>query len=316
MNNFVGIDISKEYFDADLNGKVIKYQNNKNGFQKFVKELSANTNCFMESTSTYCYKLAEYLIESGHTAFIVNPLSVKCFARMRLNKTKTDRIDAKLLTDFGRINIDDLQPYQFASQSLQSAKQAETVIEQLIKQKTALGNQIEALEHLAKPDKEVISTLKEVVKTLEQKIKKLKSKIEKDIKKEHSQMLSNLTSIKGIGNRTGCYLISLTKGFSNFENAKQLASYLGCCPRIIESGSSVRPKNRLCKMGFADARTLLYVCALSASRTNNACKRLYIRLIAKGKPKKMALLAVVNKLIHQIFAIISKNEKFENCYSY
>lgn len=312
MCNISGIDISKAWFDADLNGKVERFDNNDKDITKFIKKLPEKSLCFMESTSTYCYKLAKKLIDAGHVAYIVNPLSVKNFARMRLMKTKSDRIDAKLLTDFGKINKDDFKPYQFASEDMQSARQAETVLEQLIKQKTAWINQIEALKQLPKPDKEIMSTIEGLVKILEQKIKKLEEKITKHVKQEQPEMLAQLTSIKGIGNKTACFLIALTNAFSSFDSAKQLASYLGCCPRIIQSGSSVRPKNRLCKMGLAEARTKLYLCALSAIRCNIACKNLYERLIAKGKAPKSALLAVANKLIHQIFGIISKNEYFDN----
>jgi len=312
MSSIVGIDISKEYFDADLNSKVERFDNNKKGIAKFIKKLPENSLCFMESTSTYCYKLAQELIENGHVAYVVNPLSVKNFARMRLMKTKTDRIDAKLLTDYGKINKDDLKPYHFASEGIEAAKQTQTVIDQLTKQKTALGNQLEALQQYPKPDKEIISTLQGLIKTLGQEIKHLQDKIEKHVKEDHSQLLTQLTSINGIGKRTACYLIAITNGFDTFYSPKQLASYLGCCPRIIQSGSSVRPKNRLCKMGLKGARTLLYMCALSAIKCNSACKNLYDRLVAKGKAKKVALLAVANKLIHQIFGIISKNEFFNN----
>jgi transposase len=312
MNNFAGIDISKAWFDAELNGKINRFDNDLKSIKKFSKNLPINTLCFMESTGNYCYQLANQLIEDGHVVYIVNPLSVKCFARMKLMKTKSDRIDAKLLTEYGKINKDDLKPYQFASEDMQSARQAETVIEQLTKQKTAWINQIEALRQLPNPDKEIISTVQGLIKILEQNIKKLEEKITKHVKEEQPEMLAQITSIKGIGNKTACFLIALTNAFSSFDNAKQLASYLGCCPRIIQSGSSVRPKNRLCKMGLAGARTRLYLCALSAIRCNIACKNLYDRLIAKGKAPKSALLAVANKLIHQIFGIISKNEFFDN----
>jgi transposase len=312
MNNIFGIDISKSWFDADLNGKVERFDNDDQGITNFVKKLSVKSLCFMESTSTYCYKLAKRIIDAGHVVYIVNPLSVKNFARMRLLKTKSDRIDAKLLTEYGRINKDDLIPYTFPSECIQSARQAETVIEQLTKQKTALLNQIEALKQLPNPDKEVLKSLYHIINILEQNIKQLNDKVEKDVQKEHPQILQQVTSIKGIGKRTACYLIAITNGFVSFDNAKQLASYFGCCPRIIQSGSSVKPKNRLCKIGFAGARKLLYLCALSAVRCNTACKNLYKRLISKGKAVKSALMSVANKLIHQLFAIVKKGEIFDN----
>lgn len=313
-NNIIGIDISKSWFDVDLNGGVKRFANDKQGINKCVKELSAGSCCFMESTSTYGYKLAAALQGMGHTVYIVNPLSVKNFARMKLMKVKSDKIDAKLLTEYGKVNIKDIKPYEFASEDIQSSKQSEAVIEQLIKQKTALQNQEEAIKQWPKPDKGVLRSLERVINQLEQEIKKLKAKIEEHITREDPEMLKEITSVKGVGKRTACYLIAHTNGFKGFGSAKKVSSYFGCTPGIIESGSSVKQRGRLNKIGFAGARKLLYVCALSAIRCNIACKSLYNRLIAKGKPVKSALMAVANKLIHQIYAVITKRELFDNNY--
>ena len=106
-------------------------------------------------------------------------------------------------------------------------------------------------------------------------------------------------------------LIVLSGGFTKFENAKQLCSYIGLSPRIFESGTSVRGKSRICKMGMSRIRAMLYVCAWSAKKCNKACKEFYNRLIEKGKPKKVALIAVANKLLKQAFAIA----KSDNYYS-
>ena len=85
---------------------------------------------------------------------------------------------------------------------------------------------------------------------------------------------------------------------------------MGISPRIFESGSSIRGKTKVCKMGMSRIRALLYVCAWSAKRCNKACKDLYDRLLKKGKAKKQALIAVANKLLKQAFAIAINNEKY------
>lgn len=98
------------------------------------------------------------------------------------------------------------------------------------------------------------------------------------------------------------------RGFSNY---RQLSSYFGLCPRIYASGTSVRGKARICKMGQARMRQMLYVCAWSAMRYNKACAELAERLSEQGKPKKLILVAVANKLLKQSFAII-KNDTYYN----
>ncbi len=117
-----------------------------------------------------------------------------------------------------------------------------------------------------------------------------------------------LQSIPGLGKRTSMSLIIVSGGFTRFENAKQLAAYVGLCPRIFESGTSVKGRSRICKMGMSKVRKLLYLCAMRAIRANKTCKEMYERLKEKGKSGKLALVAVANKLLRQAFAVgVGKN---------
>jgi transposase len=123
-------------------------------------------------------------------------------------------------------------------------------------------------------------------------------------------MYDQLQSIPGLGRKTALFLIVITGGFRKFENHKQLASYIGISPRIFESGTSVKGRAKICKMGMSKIRAMLYVCAWSAKKCNKACKELYDRLVENGKSKKLAFIAVVNKLIKQAFAIATKKEYY------
>ncbi|MFA6570223.1 MAG: IS110 family transposase [Bacteroidota bacterium] len=314
MQTIVGIDISKKYFDADINGKVCRYDNDHKSFKKIIKHLPANSHCIMESTSTYGNKLAYALHEAGHIVYIVNPLQVSSYAKMRLSKVKTDKSDAKLITEFAKVNLQDLRPYDFPDKSILSAKQIETVLSQLKTQRTALSNQLEALKQNNFVSEASEKVLTETMQYFDVQIAKLEKHEKDQIDKQHKEMREKITSISGIGNSTACMMISMTNGFSNFSSAKQLSSYFGCCPRVRQSGSSIRNRGTISKIGMSQARTRLYMCAMSAKKYNRTCKELFDRLRAKGKPFKSALLAVVNKLIRQIYAVISKNEVFDNNY--
>lgn len=314
MLTVIGIDISKKYFDADINSKVYRYDNDHKSFKKIIKHLPANSHCVMESTSTYGNKLAYALHEAGHIVYIVNPLQVSSFAKMKLSKVKTDKSDAKLITDFAKANLEDLKPYNFPDKNILSAKQIETVISQLKTQRTALSNQLEALQQNQFVSETTKNVLIETMKYLDSQILKLEKQERDHIDKQHKEMRQKITSIKGIGDSTACMMISLTNAFKDFSDARQLSSYFGCCPRVRQSGSSVKGRGSISKIGLSQARSRLYMCAMSAKKYNKTCKELYERLRAKGKPFKVALLAVVNKLIRQIYAIISKNEVFDNFY--
>lgn len=314
MQTIVGIDISKKYFDADINGRVIRFDNDHKSFKKLLKHLPAKSHCVMESTSTYGNKLGHALYEAGHIVYIVNPLQVSSFAKMKLSKVKTDKSDAKLITEFAKVNLNDLRPYDFPSEDIQSAKQIETVLSQLKTQRTALRNQLEALNQYYFKAVEAESSLKTLILQLDREITKLEQQEKDHIDKQNKEMRQNITTIPGIGDSTACMMIAETNGFTNFKSAKQLSSYFGCCPRIRQSGSSVKGRGTISKIGLSNVRTKLYMCGLTAIKYNQSCKDLYERLRAKGKPFKVAMLAVANKLIRQIYAVISKNVIFVNNY--
>lgn len=103
--------------------------------------------------------------------------------------------------------------------------------------------------------------------------------------------------------KTILFLIVITDGFTKFENASQLCSYAGITPIERTSGSSVRGRSRISKVGNKRLRNLLFMCSFTACQHNKACKDQYERIVNKGKSKKLALLAVSNKLLRQAFAI-------------
>src|SRR5690606_21682579 len=88
---------------------------------------------------------------------------------------------------------------------------------------------------------------------------------------------------------------------------KQLISYAGLSPTVFYSGSSIKGRVKICKQGGKQLRNILYMCALNAKKTNSHCKVLYDRLVAKGKNKKAAIIAVCNKLLKIVFGVI-KNQ--------
>lgn len=156
---------------------------------------------------------------------------------------------------------------------------------------------------MGKPSKVVYSSLKRNLRHLDKEIKVIEDRLLEMVKKDQQEQLTLLKSIPGMGVKTALFLIVVTDGFNKFENSKQLCSYVGITPTIRQSGSSVRGKSRISKVGNRKLRNLLFLCAFSACKHNKGCKELYERIIAKGKSKKLALIAVSNKLLKQAFAI-------------
>ena len=189
------------------------------------------------------------------------------------------------------------------------------LLQQLQKQHPALLCQREAFTAGGMMDREVKQFLQKSIAHLDKQITRLENRMEVIIEEYQGQMADNITTIPGIGKKIAIVLMVLSDCFQKFSSYKQLSAYVGLSPRIYESGTSVKGKAKICKMGMSRIRALLYVCARSASRYNKACKELYERLTAAGKPEKLALVAVANKLIKQVFAIATSNTQYKENYS-
>ncbi len=169
-------------------------------------------------------------------------------------------------------------------------------------------------ETLGIPSPFVYRSLKRDLKHLKKEIKAIEGRLLELVKGDQQEQLTLLKSIPGMGEKTAWFLIVSTEGFSKFERAGQLCSYVGITPTIRESGSSVRGRSRISKVGNKKLRNLLFLCAFSASKYNKAYKEIYHRIVAKGKSKKLALIAVANKLLKQAFTIAKSGRPYDEDY--
>ena len=312
--NYIGIDISKLTFDvAILNEKEKynhhKFSNDEDGFEKLIQFLNRESDvCVMEASGPYYLKLATYLSDNKISVSVVNPLVIRRFSQMRMSRTKTDKKDAKIIADYGRVETPDL--WKPEEDYILELRQMQAYTEQLNKSRTGFLRQQEAFKQNPINAVAMNESLQNMIDTLERELAIIEFKMIELVSQHHQKLFEQLTSIPGIGRKTAMQLIVISGGFTKFENAKQLCSYIGLSPRIFESGTSVKGKSRICKMGMSRIRAMLYVCSWTAKKNNKACKELYDRLVERGKPKKLALIAVVNKLLKQAFTIATKNEYY------
>lgn len=313
-NNYVGIDISKLTFDvaicnSESKYKYFKFANKHEGFILFLNLLKESESiCVMEASGPYYLKLATFLSENGIDVCVINPLIIRRFSQMRMSRAKTDKKDAMLIAEYGKTENPSL--WQPEADYVLELKQMQAYLEQLNKNRTGFIVQREAFNQNPIKSEILEKSINSVLETIEQEIKQIEKRMELIIKIHHQEMFNQLKSIPGIGAKTSLFLIVISGGFSKFNSHKQLASYVGISPRIFESGTSVKGRSKICKMGMSKIRAMLYVCAWSAKRCNKSCKELYDRLVEKGKSKKLALIAVVNKLLKQAFAIATKKEYY------
>jgi transposase len=312
-NQIYGVDISKDVFDvSNSEGKHFQFKNNGLGFKSFLKDLSNEDLVVMEATGYYHYRLAQFLYEKGMKVSVVNPLSVKRFIQMKLSKIKTDKSDAKAICEYAKAN--EVPLYTARDKNQAEALQLLRLIDIYTKQSTALKNKLHGEKVLGKPSKVVYHSLNRSLKVVQNEIKTLEARLTEIVKDEQQKQLTLLKSIPGMGNKTAIMLLVLTDGFTNCENARQLCCYAGITPIIRESGSSVRGKSRISKMGNPKLRNLLFMCSFTACKHNKACREIYERIIAKGKSKKLALIAVCNKLLKQAFAVAKSGLPYDENY--
>jgi transposase len=315
--NYTGIDISKSFFDVAFlqAGRYgyHKFSNDRDGFNALLKVLPSSSWIVMEASGPYYLQLACFLHDEGLSVSVINPLVIRRFSQMRMSRAKTDKKDAKMIAEYGKME----QPvlWQKPEQHIITLQQTEALLARLQTEHTALNNQLESFDSSGMLIKQLRKEISTELLHKERLIKKLTKQMEQIAQAHYSGMLADLQSIPGMGKKTAMMLTVLSGGFTRFDDYRKLSSYIGICPRIFESGTSVKGKARICKMGMSRIRATLYLCSWSASRCNKACRELYERLLAKGKAKKLALIAVANKLLKQAFAIAKQQTKYNENYS-
>ena len=313
----IGIDIGKETFVAAYPEKQDNYttkifKNTPMGVKTFIKSLHESDHCILEATGTYSLLLSYSLASQDLKLSVINPKQSSFFNKMLLNTYKTDKADAVLLARYGQKM--DPKLFVMPSMQLQKLKQLRIVIRQLKKQQTAMSNVLESLLVIpaALQSQQALRATQECINGIQTQIEQIQTALYQVDDQEYQPLVSRLTSIKGIGNDIANAFIVNTNGFKDFEQAKQLAKYIGICPTYYESGSSIKIKGSINRGGLPELRHLLYLAAWSASRYNKACKELYARLIAKGKSGKLAMIAVAHKLLRQMFAVVKQDCLFDN----
>jgi len=316
MNKVIGIDISKQKFDACfLDGKTQTsdvFTNDQDGFKRLTGFITNLDIVVMEATGPYFLKLATYLFERGYQVSVVNPLVIKHYSRMKLSRAKTDKKDAYLIACYG---LGENPPLWKAQQEyIMQINQELSVLESFDKQITMIKNQLEALGVLPYCDKVALNALKTALATIEKQSIKLEQHLQGIVATHCQNAYDALKTIPGIGPKASLLLIAITGNFQKFSTSRQLISYLGLSPRIYQSGTSVKGKSHICKMGMAKARKTLYMCSWTAKFYNPQCKELYQRLKEKGKAERVIKIAIANKLVRMAFAVGKNLSTYEKNY--
>jgi transposase len=316
----LGIDVSKDSLDCSLyDGKCHKKltlkENKSSSVNKIIKYYKLNTdNCTitMEATGIYHTAIYKGFYEAGFKVSVDNPLKIKAFATAALYRVKTDAVDARIIAEFGcRMEFSESIPKASHQEELiVYLKLIEDLKSDIVRSK----NRIEALSSAYLDTKEAIKSLKKLIKSTEVQISKSWEKIHELINNNCRELYELYLSVPGVGNATAAAIVGYFGDFSEFSNTKKPVAYVGLSPSPKVSGTSVNMGGGISKKGNSYLRKMLYMCSLTAKRYNKPCKSLFDRIVARGKRKKVALIAVACKILRQLFAIGKSRNKYDPDY--
>jgi len=340
---WIGIDVSKQTFDAGIHYpveramklseiKVHNFDRTEKGvslliewIQKEKEEFKGkegiteelNFRVAMEVTGRYSIELAAWLsLQSPECKpAIVDAKAMKNYGKSLKVRNKNDKIDAAVITHFAYERQPD--PYTPPAPEYQKLKE-------LVRHRKRLVNlRMQARQEASEvlEIKEIKRSFKAILKSMDKEIKKIELEISKHIKcnKNLACAVELLISIPGVGEITAATVLGELGDLTRFANSKQLTAFAGVSPRQNESGTSLKGKTRMCKEGNRNVRPILYLTALSAATRGkkNSFSIFYERLLANGKCKKVALGAIMRKILVVMRALlVNKQEYFFQCGSH
>ena len=298
----VGIDISKAHLDAHrlADGRSARFDNDPAGFRALIDWIGTPVECVAyEATGPYHRNLEEALWKAKLPLSRVNPWQARCFAQATGSRAKTDTVDARMLAQMGASLDPRRTPApsktQRRLQELQGCRDA------LMRQRTAALNR---RAHLRDPlpkrqNQTQINLFERQAKAIDRKMQQL---IAAD--PERARKLEILTSIPGIAATTAAGLLAEMPELGTLSG-KAVASLAGLAAVPRESGAW--QGRAFIRGGRARARRLLYMPAVAALRWNRDLAEVYGRLTGRGKPGKVALVAVMRKLIVLANTLVSQD---------
>lgn len=291
---YLGVDVSKERLDVFTPNKpTASYPNDKTGIARLVKALThleGQANVICEPTGGYERELANAMWTKGITISLVNPRQIRDFARSRGLLAKTDKLDARILSDYGRVN----EPAPTPRPSAACVELEELVdrLSQLNAMRTAEHNRLEKGIESAIVKKSVRGMLKLLDARIEQLKTQIKEQIDSnaDLKAKSKRM----QEVKGVGPITSASMLAYMPELGTLGR-NQVAALTGLAPMNCDSGK-MRGQRHI-RGGRAKARKALYMASLNMCMLNDICKAKYARLIERGKSKKLAITAIMRHLI-------------------
>lgn len=309
MKDYIGIDVSKSTLDVYDGKKSYKFENNENGFNKIVGlvENIKNVVFIFEPTGVYSYAITEFCSIQSISVVMVGPKESRDFARSLKVRSKTDKIDAKVLYKYQSHIEPNMVKVPVVNKQAIELQEMLNVYEGIQSSNQRFKNQIESISN---SNKKLLSTLNGIIDDLEDKALNLFNQIEilllgdDDIKSSYDA----ITTIPAVGQKSALYLTLFFLKYP-LANAKEMTALVGLDPVMRDSGL-YSGKQRISKQGGQQLRNLLYLPTLCAIQHNSRIKSFYTRLTSNAKSKKLAVIAAMRKLVLMAFSLFKTKEVY------
>jgi len=324
LKQSIGVDVSKDTFaccfgykedgGSEHFSKSKSFENTQTGFQEFKnwvdeQSLTADTWYVMEATGVYYENLAYWLFEQDLNVSVIIPSKVNHYAKTLELKTKTDAVDARILSKLGlertlrkwAVPTVLMREVRFLTRELRETK-AKLVVSK---------NQLHAKTHAHRASAGTLRRLKRQIKLMEGQIIEIESELRVLVMNDASlsEKVEKLESIPGVGFMTAISVVGETNAFALFANSKQLVSYAGLDVRQNQSGKK-EGKPRISKQGNSFIRHALYMPALSSTLHNANMKVFYNRINTNKPSKKIGVTAVARKLLVLMYTLWKNDSEY------
>jgi len=329
---FIGIDFSKETFDVSYfeiekeeEVKYSRFENNKEGFTTMLKwikslsEVSVSDWLFCgEHTGLYSIELASFLVKKKFFIWLENPLQIKMSSGIK--REKSDKADSLDIAWYAYRFQDKAKEYRLPDKCFLALQNLLAFRERLVKNKVSLQVSANETRRVHQRDKTARYIYEHSIQEIERLDKEIQNAEKQmlEIIEENEKLAENyylVKSVKGIGMINTVSILIHTQNFTTFENSRQFSSYTGMAPFDDSSGTTRQRGKHIKKLGTnREMKALLTQAAKSAVVHDEELRGYYQRKLAEGKPMKMVINNVRNKLLHRIFAVVAKKQPFQKDY--
>lgn len=309
----VGIDVSKATLDIAASSDFAQFTagNNADGFDAIIAELRKHSVdlVLMEATGGLEAAVACALQAEGFSVAVVNPRQARDFARAMGYLAKTDHIDARVLAQMAGVINQHPERKRFIRELPDTERRALAAM--VVRRRQPVTMWVAERNRLHPSHSQSRESIDIIINALEDEIARVDENMNNHIRTYFKELAERLSSIKGVGPMTTAALLAEVPEPGHLSR-REISALVGVAPVNRDSGT-MRGRRTIFG-GRAGVRTALYMAVLVATRFNPVIKAFYTRLLSTGKPKKVALVACMRKLLTILNAMLRKSEEWDESY--